>query len=467
MFAQLQSVFCPQARLPSGWARDVEIDFTDGLISNVRPASGRNADALQLSGPVVAGMPNVHSHAFQRAMAGLAEFRGTGQDNFWVWRDTMYRFAQQLDPDDLEVVAELLYVELLLGGYTSIGEFHYLHHGIEGKPYDDPAESSLRHLRAARSAGIRSTQLPVLYSRGGFDGRPLNGGQLRFGNTVDSLLVIRSRLLEESTNDPLANVGVAIHSLRAVSTQDIANLLDGVSSQDESTSNAPCPIHIHVAEQTAEVRDCQTTLGARPVEHLLSTQPVNEHWCLVHATHVTSDELRQVIRAKATIGLCPTTEANLGDGMFPAVELFGLTSDPRICVGSDSHVATTAADELRLLEYGQRLREQKRNLLAAPDQSNGASLYSGAARHGSTALGFRGGEIAPGAAADLVVLRPDYPLLAGRTGDALLDTYVFCGGAALVRDVIVGGRHIVQDGSHPRYEPAAERFRQRLSQFAW
>lgn len=470
MYTPLRSVHCPHALLADGWATNVLIQFGVGIIHDVKAGVVATPESFCLDGPVIPGMANVHSHSFQRAMAGLAERRGNSDDNFWVWRDAMYQFAERLGPEDVAAVAEQLYVELLRNGYTSVGEFHYLHHAPDGTPYADPAELSLRHVAAARETGMRLTHLPVLYTRGGFDGRALEGAQRRFHNEVEELLAIRACLLDECESDPTINVGVALHSLRAVSSEQISATLAGVVSQERGGAQSVCPVHIHIAEQIGEVNDCQAALGARPIEWLLSNHPVDAKWCLIHATHVTTAELPQLARSQANVGLCPTTEANLGDGIFPAVEFRRLPTQSaaggRLCIGSDSHISTSPVEELRLLEYGQRLAQRQRNLLAEPNQSVGASLYQHTASNGAAALGYEGGRIEVGAAADLVVLRDTDPLLAGREGDAVLDTYVFAGDSTMVRDVIVGGRHIVQDGAHPRQEAAATRFRERIGRIA-
>ena len=457
MFPRLSSVHCARALLPQGWATNVRIDIDQGHIGNVTAGTEPSPTCLRTDSTVIPGMVNVHSHSFQRAFAGLAERRGSSDDNFWVWREAMYRFAERLDAQAASAIAEQLYTELLLNGYTSIGEFHYLHHSPSGQPYENRAELSMAHLAAARASGLRLAHLPVLYSRGGFDGRPLAGGQKRFENTVDQLLAIRETLLQAADADPTITIGAAIHSRRAASGDQIAQLLAGLAQQTTARHDAPSPIHIHVAEQTNEVEDCLATYGARPVQWLLDNVPVAANWCLIHATHINESEMAAMVDRQVVVGLCPATEANLGDGIFPALEF--QRAGGRMSIGSDSHISTSPSEELRLLEYGQRLLHRKRNLLADEHGSVGTTLYQQTATHGAAALGITAGAISPNSAADLVVLRDAHPRLGGRDADAQLDTYVFSGGREMVRDVIVGGRHIVQDGSHANQQTVDERFR--------
>ena len=451
------SFYCPSALTSAGWLDNVVIEATDGEIARIVQTTTAPPNCHRLGGPVIPGLTNVHSHAFQRAMAGLAEQRASRGDNFWVWRDAMYRFASILAPDDVEAIARLLYIELLLGGFTAVGEFHYLHHAAGGVAYQQPAEMSLRISAAAQAAGIRLCLLPVLYSRGGFDGRPLAEQQRRFVHDVDSYLKLLSSLKESSAHDDRLSTGIAFHSLRAVSAEQIRETL-------AATPTAAMPVHIHIAEQLQEVADCQAAHAARPIEWLLDQCPVDDRWCLIHATHVDSSELQAMAQRKVIVGLCPTTEANLGDGIFPALEF--LSVGGKFGVGTDSHVNTSAAAELRLLEYGQRLVHRQRNLLAPVGGSVGASLYADAARNGAQCLGQRAGLIETGYACDLLVLRDNAPQLAGRAEDAILDTLVFAGSDRLIQDVIVGGRLVVENGQHPAHRAAAEDFSARMQRVA-
>jgi formimidoylglutamate deiminase len=449
-------LYADAALLPEGWAERVLIEIgADGIIAAVA-SGGEAGGAERAAGPVLPAMPNLHSHAFQRAMAGRAERAGASQeDSFWTWRQVMYGFVSRLDPDALEAIAAQLYVEMLKAGYASVAEFHYLHHDPEGRPYADPAEMSWRILAAARTAGIALTHLPVLYAAGGFGGKPAGEGQRRFLNDADGFLRIVERVAQAAKDAPELRVGIAPHSLRAVP----ADLLsEAVARLDAFLPGAP--IHIHIAEQVKEVEECLAWSGARPVEWLLDHAAVDRRWCLVHATHMTDTETVRLAQSGAVAGLCPTTEANLGDGFFPAVEY--ARAGGAFGVGSDSHISVSPVEELRWLEYGQRLVHRRRNLLQAGG-SVGAHLWARAAEGGAQALGFAAGRIAMGCRADLVVLDPACPTLAGLTGDALVDGAVFAGNANPVRDVMVGGRWTVREGRHPREAEVLARYRAALA----
>jgi formimidoylglutamate deiminase len=450
-----QRLFAARALLPDGWASDVllEIDAT-GTLTGVLPAASAGA-AERAAGPVLPGMPNLHSHAFQRAMAGLAERRGAaGRDSFWTWRETMYRFVARIEPDDAEAIAALLYVELLEAGYTSVAEFQYVHNARGGAPYADPAEMSRAHVRAARAAGIALTLLPVLYAHGGFGGAPLGPAQARFAGTPESLLDIVRRLRAEA--DPDLRIGAAAHSLRAVTPDELAALVAGITALDPTA-----PIHVHTAEQVKEVDDCRAWSGQAPVAWLLDHAAPDERWCLVHCTHLEDGELARLAASGAVVGLCPTTEANLGDGIFRALEF--ASAGGRWGIGSDSHVSRDPAEELRLLEYAQRLTRRERNVLASPERASvGGTLWDAAARGGAQALGRSAGVLAPGARADFVVLDGNHVDLAGREGDATLGALVFGGGRGVVHDVMVGGRWVVREGRHPAREEVAARYRKRV-----
>ena len=441
----MTAYFAPTALLPDGWADAVRIEAdATGAITAVTPKSeSRNASIL--TGPVLPGMPNLHSHAFQRAMAGWAERAGSGGD-FWGWRETMYRFLGRLGPEECEAVAAQLYVEMLKAGYTSVGEFHYVHHDPAGRPYDRPGEMSERIVAAATRAGIGLTLLPVLYARGGFDDAPVGEAQRRFATDTDGLLAIVAELRRAHSADPQIRIGVAPHSLRAVPPEALAALVAGIQAEDQMA-----PIHIHVAEQTQEVEACQAATGARPVEWLLGEAPVDGRWCLVHATHMTETETRALAASDAVAGLCPTTEANLGDGLFALPGYLG--AGGKLGIGSDSNVSVDPVEELRWLEYGQRLVRRER-LIAASETapSTGARLVALALAGGSQALGRPIGRIEVGARADLVVLDADHPTLIGRAGDGLLDSLVFASRGNPVKDVVVGGRRVIRDGRHAAEE---------------
>jgi len=390
------------------------------------------------------GMPNLHSHAFQRAMAGLAERRGPGDDSFWTWRETMYGFASRIGPDALRAVAAQLYVEMLKAGYTRVCEFHYLHNAPDGAPYADRAAMSRAIIEAARDAGIGLTLLPVLYMTGGFDGRPLSDRQRRFGLSVDTYLRLLESLCALETSG--LRVGIALHSLRAVPEDAMREVLDAPLARDR-------PIHIHIAEQIGEVQDCLGIRGARPVQWLFDHADVDARWCLVHATHLDESEMRAIAQSGAVAGLCPTTEANLGDGLFPLANY--LDAEGVLGIGSDSHISVSPVEELRWLEYGQRLVTRHRNIAARkPDASVGKTLWAAALRGGLQAAGQREDETR-----DVIVLDDSSPLLAARDEDSVLDTFLFAGNTPLVRDVVAGGEWVVRDFRHRAEDRIAADYR--------
>ena len=397
-----------------------------------------------MQAPTLPGIPNIHSHAFQRAMAGLAERQGAGRDSFWTWRERMYGFAGRLTPDSLRDVATQLYVEMLEAGYTSVCEFHYLHHAPDGRPYSDPSAMSLALVEAAREAGIRLTLLPVLYMCGGFDGRALSERQRRFGHELDDYRRLVEALLPHE--DATVRIGLALHSLRAVPADAMRDLLS------DRPGGAGRPLHIHIAEQVIEVEECQALRGARPVEWLLGHADVGPDWTLVHATHLVADEVEKLAASGAVVALCPTTEANLGDGLFPLRDF--LEQGGRIGIGSDSNVSVSPVEELRWLEYGQRLALRERNIGAdAAQPSTGRRLLEAAVAGGRQSVAQAGQD------ADSLRLDADSPWLAGAQDDDLHDRFVFAGNTPLVREVRVAGRCVVQDGRHPLRDQVAARFR--------
>ncbi|MBS0555953.1 MAG: formimidoylglutamate deiminase [Proteobacteria bacterium] len=439
------------AWLSEGWCADSRIAVVDGAFAPVEDDT-RNAPFERIGRFVLPGMPNLHSHAFQRAMAGLAETRTNPQDSFWSWRETMYAFAGRVGPDALRAIAAQLYVEMLKAGYTHVCEFHYLHHRPDGKPYADIAQMSLAIIEAAREAGIGLTLLPVLYMTGGFDGRPLSERQRRFGFDVDGYLRLVESLRKQE--DSTLRVGIALHSLRAVPPDALDEALD--------SGLADGPIHIHIAEQTAEVDECLATRGARPVEWLLDNADVDARWCLVHATHMTPEETQRLAESGAVAGLCPTTEANLGDGLFPlqAYRDAGGT----LGIGSDSHISVSPVEELRWLEYGQRLMARQRNIAVSESSASvGENLWGDALFGGGQASGLDISAIEAGARADLIVLDDIAPLLAARDADTALDTFLFAGNANLVRDVMVNGAWVVRERRHRDEERIAARYRQTVA----
>jgi formimidoylglutamate deiminase len=428
------------------------------VATNAEPAGARRA-----AGPVIPGMPNLHSHAFQRAMAGLAEQAGqsgtaAADDSFWTWRTLMYDFVGRLTPAAVEAIAAQLYVEMLKSGYTAVAEFHYLHHDGDGRPYGDLAEMSERVLAAAKTTGIGITHLPVLYNAGGFGGKPAGAGQRRFLNEPERFLRLIEGLRSRHRDDHQIRIGIAPHSLRAVTPETLQGAVAGLAAMDASA-----PIHIHIAEQTKEVEDCLAWSRQRPVEWLLGHQPVDRRWCLIHATHMSEAETKNFAGSGAVAGLCPTTEANLGDGFFPAIDY--LSHGGHFGIGSDSHISVSPIEELRWLEYGQRLVTRRRNRLvpgSAGGSHIGAAMYRGALAGGSRALGRDIGRIAVGARADLLVLDVNSPSLIGKTDDTMMDAMIFAGNCNPVRDVMVGGRFVVEEGRHAGEVEILGRFRNAL-----
>jgi formimidoylglutamate deiminase len=397
-------------------------------------------------------MPNLHSHAFQRALAGLSEtFSGNG-DDFWTWRRQMYDLVPRLDPHHLQAIAEQLYLEMLKAGYTAVAEFHYLHHDRNGEPYGDTATLSNAVLQAAASTGIALTHLPVLYMSSGFDGGKPGAAQQRFSfGDVSGFLELVQRLQSTASGNPQLSVGIAPHSLRAVPLPALRELADGFSQLGAG------PVHIHIAEQEQEVKDCLAHTGRRPVELLCEQLPVDQSWCLVHATHISAGECATLAQTRAVAGLCPSTEANLGDGLFPLAQWQRAAG--RLGIGSDSNTSVSPVEELRWLEYGQRLQRQQRNIYATPEDPHvGARLWRDACRGGAQALGRECGRLAIGARADLLVLDSDHPQLLGREDDALLDSFIFSGNSNPIRQVISGGQWLIQDGRHTREEAIREKF---------
>ncbi len=430
-------IWAEQALLPSGWARGVRVEIDGaGRIASVapdQPADGYRAGIL-LPAPA-----NAHSHAFQRAMAGLTEGRGPDpRDSFWTWRKLMYRFLDQLDPDQVQAIAALVQMEMLEAGYAANVEFHYLHHAPGGTPYDTLSEMAQRIVAATQETGIGLTLLPVHYRFGGCDRRELTAGQIRFGNDPDRF----ARLVEEtraalSALPPDARIGIAPHSLRAVAPEDISRAADLAQGG---------PIHMHLAEQVAEVEEVQAAHGARPVEWLLNHTQVDGQWCLIHCTQMDPHETTALARSGAVAGLCPITESSLGDGIFDGVRW--MDSGGRIAVGSDSNIRISLSEELRTLDYSQRLRDRSRAALATPDRTTGRRLFDAVCAGGAQAAGRGSGAIAPGKLADLTALDAGHIDLVDQGGDIVLDCWVFAGSDAMVRDVWSAGRHVVQGGRH-------------------
>ena len=433
----MAEIHVARALLEDGWLRDVLITIEGRTVTGLTPGSAPPPNAQRFSGVAVPGVANVHSHAFQRAMAGLVERRGPEDDSFWTWREVMYRFLAAMTPDDIEAVAAWAYVEMLEAGFTSVGEFHYLHNAPDGVHYADPAETGGRIVAAAQASGIGLALLPSFYAHGGCGGQPPTPGQARFLFDLDGF----SRLLDSSRRHvdrlPGATLGIAPHSLRAVDAPELRALIE------QRTTG---PIHIHAAEQTREVEDCIAWSGARPVQWLLDNMNVDARWCLIHCTHMTPDESARLAKSGAVAGLCPITEANLGDGIFEAPRF--AAAGGCFAVGTDSNVRIALNEELRTLEYGQRLRAQKRNRLGLIGASTGRHLFDTARRAGAQALGLNSGALAVGQAADIVILDDTHPVLVARDGDQILDSWIFGSGDGAVRDVFAGGQRVVAEGHH-------------------
>jgi formimidoylglutamate deiminase len=448
-------LFASAAFLFDGWHRDVALRWNAaGELTHVTPDATRDARFPCARGPVIPGMPNLHSHAFQRAMAGLTETRGNPADSFWSWRTLMYRFADRLTPFHLEAISRHLYIEMLKAGYTSVCEFHYVHHAANGKPYANPAEHAERIIGAAQDAGIGLTLLPVLYQYSGFGEQPPLAHQARFISSPEWILDLLARLRRDHPTHGALCYGAAPHSLRAVSEASLNALVRGLRHDD-----LDAPLHIHVAEQTKEVDDCIAAHGQRPVQWLFDRQAVDARWCLVHATHLSDAEYAAISRSGATVGLCPTTEANLGDGFFDAPRY--LADGGRWGIGSDSNMGVSVRAELRLLEYGQRLLLRSRNVLASvaePAVADG--LYRAAVTGGAAATGREVAGLQVGQRADFCVLDADHSAVMDRTPSQILSGFVFCEhGGEPVRDVYTGGRAVVVDGYHAQQDSAFADYR--------
>ena len=458
----MSNLWFESALLPTGWASSVRVTTSAGLIDRIESGTqpGENDERHAIGVP---GIPNVHSHAFQRGLAGLTERRGPTGDSFWTWRELMYRFVERISPEGVEAIAALVYAEMLEGGFTHVGEFHYLHHDRGGVPFADPGELAGRIAAAAEQTGMGLTLLPTFYAHSGFGGAAPNPRQKRFINTPESF----ARIVEASRSAvrrlPGATVGVAPHSLRAATPEELAEIVPLAQGE---------VIHIHIAEQTKEVEDCIAWSGKRPLEWLLQHQAVDERWCLVHATHATEAEVRGMASSGAIVGLCPITEANLGDGVFPAPEFLALKGG--FGIGSDSNVLLDAAEELRVLEYSQRLTRRARNVLASAEgSSTGRSLIDAAVSGGARALhstrgsGMKGpktGVLSVGASADIVSLDGSHPALTERRGDEILDSWIFVSGRAVIDCVWRAGVKVVNNGRHHQRDALLKRYRSVLQE---
>ncbi len=448
------SVFAHKALTAHGWQHDVLIAIdAHGNIAGIKPNTKPSPETPMFD-LILPGMGNVHSHAFQRAMAGLTEFAsGEGRDNFWSWREVMYKFTHKLTPEHIEIIARAFYIELLKNGYTSVGEFHYLHHDAEGKPYASITELSDRIVAGASDAGIHLTHLPVMYETGNFGGEPANEGQRRFLHTKDSYLKLLEALKKNYEHSPDITLGVAPHSLRAVNPETLQGILDALPGLGLEN----CPVHMHISEQEKEVLDCMAWSKKRPVEWLLAHYKIDKKWCLIHATHMTTKEAVNLAKAGATVGLCPTTEANLGDGIFQAEHYLGAGGS--FGIGSDSNVSISPWEELKTMEYVQRLVARKRNVLCTEETpSVGRNIFEKAAKGGAKALGINSGEIAVGKRADLVAISTEHPLLSEKKNDAILDTLIFAV-TPKITDVFVAGKRVIKHGVHVLEEKSTAQLR--------
>ncbi|WP_037255477.1 formimidoylglutamate deiminase [Roseobacter sp. SK209-2-6] len=451
----MTALFAKRALLPGGWAENLRLEIECGHISTLAADGMAQPGDTQVD-TLLPALANLHSHAFQRAMAGMTEYRMAGRDSFWTWRDLMYRFTAQLSPEQIEAIAALVYLEMQEAGYASVGEFHYLHHQKDGSAYDNLAEHSDRIMAAALETGIGLTHLPVLYSYAGVGEKPLESGQARFGNDMSRFcrLVDQAKAHAAGQLPADCRVGIAPHSLRATSPRDLEDVLQ---------AHGEGPVHIHIAEQPKEVQEVLEGMSARPVEWLLENAPVDAHWCLIHATHMTDEETRNMAASGAVAGLCPVTEANLGDGPFNGATY--LQAGGAFGVGSDSNVLISLTEELRTLEYSQRLRDLSRNVLVPGSEGSvGQTLYCGAAAGGAQALGRKSGRIETGQLADLVAIDSQDPALCALQPEQILDGLVFAAKDHVVTDLWSGGRHMVRDGSHIARDSILKQYRKAIEE---
>ena len=443
----MQEIWAETALLPTGWASDVRVSIdATGRIAAVVADTPKTASAVPLLLPAPV---NVHSHAFQRAMAGLTERRGPdASDSFWTWRRLMFRFLDRLTPDHVQAIAAMVQMEMLEAGYATNAEFHYLHHQPGGTPYDNIAEMSEQITAAAHQTGIGLCLLPVHYQVGGCDGRDLTAGQIRFGNDPEKF-----QLLHDAATSALGNLGqdalggVAAHSLRALGQEQL---------RDFAQTYPTGPIHLHLAEQVPEVDEVQHHWGARPVEWALDNMELNDRWCLIHCTQMTPDETRNLAQSGAVAGLCPITESSLGDGIFAGTEW--ANHGGAFAIGSDSNIRISLSEELRTLEYSQRLRDHTRAALATPDMSTGRRLFEDVLKGGAQATGRQTGRLEAGYWADMAALDATSEHLWGRGQDTALDAWIFAGDDRLVTDVWSAGRHMVQGGQHIARRPIVEAY---------
>lgn len=451
-------LYAHKVLLNDGWANDKTISIIDGVITAI--TDGKDSDAQVANGVVIPGMVNCHSHAFQRAFAGFSEQGSEGQDSFWTWRKIMYQFLDQLSADDAQAIASQLYIEMLKMGYTRVAEFHYLHHQIDGENYTPLATMAESIFKAAKTSGIGLTMLPVMYRFSGFGPLEPNDGQKRFINSVEQFNQLVTDCFSLTNDYSNTNVGIAPHSLRAVDKASLHSAVNHVRSLDDKA-----PIHIHISEQQKEVDDCLAHYGERPVQWLLNNADLDKHWCLIHATHIDENERRGIIKTGAIAGICPTTEANLGDGIFPTTEF--LAEDGTFAIGSDSHISVNPIEELRWLEYAQRLIKQQRAILATSEQASvGLNLWQRAALGGAQSTNSNTGSLEIGKKADLLVLDANQTKLFANSDKNLLDSLIFASQKNPVQDVMVNGTWVIESGKHADEEICANKFAKILEKTA-
>ncbi|WP_440877544.1 formimidoylglutamate deiminase [Thalassotalea sp. PLHSN55] len=450
-------LFAEKILLSTGWHSNQTLTIEDGVITDI--ASGSVAGAEVAQGPVIPGMVNCHSHAFQRAFAGFSEQGSEGQDSFWTWRNIMYKFLDQLSEQDVQVIAEQLYIEMLTAGYTRVAEFHYLHHNVQGECKNDAAMAKAI-FSAAQNSGIGLTLLPVFYQFSGFGAKPPTDGQKRFIHATEDFNQLVEQCFTLSKTYPNTNVGIAPHSLRAVDEQGLHAVVNFVRQLDRKA-----PIHIHIAEQQQEVNDCLAHYGQRPVQWLHNHVELDKHWCLIHATHINEQERQAIAKTQAVAGICPTTEANLGDGIFPTTEF--LQDQGVIAIGSDSHISVNPIEELRWLEYSQRLIRQQRAVLANNEQASvGLNLWTKAALGGAQSTSANVGELAVGKQADLLVLDNTKTALFAKEDKFVIDSLVFASQSNHVQDVMVNGQWQVINQQHPLAKQSAQKFSQLIARLS-
>lgn len=454
----MPNYYAKTALLPEGWENKVVITVDEnGWISDIVSGQEYDSTMIKLAGPVIPGMSNVHSHAFQRAMAGLAERSTAERDSFWTWRETMYHFLEKINVDDQQAIAEQLFVEMLKAGFTTVAEFHYLHHQIDGTPYTDRALAAKHIISAAKETGIAITMLPVLYAFSSFGENPPTPQQKRFLNTSLQIIEIIFELISHYKNNPQVTIGLAHHSLRAVNLDMLFHV-----TREMFSLNSKAPIHIHIAEQIKEVQDCLTWCGEGPVEWLLNHIEVDYRWCLIHATHMTKKETLDLAQTGAVVGICPTTEANLGDGFFKLTDY--INANGKFAIGTDSHISVSVIEELRWLEYGQRLLNRQRMIAKNfTSLSNANYLYQQAAIGGAQAVGRATGALTTRTRADFVVLDENVPVMLGKINDFILDAFIFAGNVNPVRDVFVGGVHVIKNYHHDREDEILMKFKKVLA----